>query len=75
MTFISKRSTVRTLKPGDPNFVINDGLVQVHRASIEVNQQCPENYKDLILECMRYGWIKPVAYVTERELLFMGLSK
>jgi hypothetical protein len=74
MTYTFQKSQVRTIKPGDPNFVITDGLVRTNRAGLEISQRCPENYKDLILDCIRHGWLKPVAYVTERELVFMGLS-
>jgi len=75
MTFISKRSTIRSLKPGDRNFRISDGLITAPRAGFEISQRCPENYRDILQECIGHGWIKPVAYITERELLFMGLSK
>lgn len=75
MNIKSHHSQIRTIKPGDPNFVIRDGLFQANRAGLEISQRCPENYKDLILECIRHGWLKPVAHVTERELIFMGLSK
>ena len=75
MTYTIHRSQIRTLKPGDPNFVITDGLVQTNRAGIEISQRCPSNYASLITECLNHGWIKPVAHVTERELIFMGLTK
>ena len=75
MTYTTHQSQIRTLKPGDPNFVITDGLVQANRAGIEISQQCPSNYASLIAECINHGWIKPIAHVTERELIFMGLSK
>jgi hypothetical protein len=75
MTYRVHQSQIRTLKPGDTNFVITDGLTQTNRAGIEISRRCPENYKDLIIECINHGWIKPVANVTERELIFMGLTK
>jgi hypothetical protein len=75
MTYTIHQSQIRTLKPGDPNFVITDGLVQTNRAGIEISQRCPSNYASLIAECLNHGWIKPVAHVTERELIFMGLTK
>lgn len=68
------KSSVRTLKLGDSNFIIKDGLVYTHRAAFEISTKCPENYKVVILECIRNGWLTPVAHVTERELLFMGIS-
>jgi hypothetical protein len=48
--------------------------MQAPRAGFEINQSCPTEYKMIINECIRNGWLKPVANVTERELLFMGLS-
>jgi hypothetical protein len=75
MTYTVHQSQIRTIKPGDPNFVITAGLTQAHRAGIEISQRCPETYKDLILECIRHGWLKPIANVTEREFIFMGLTK
>ena len=75
MTYTFQKSQIRTIKPGDPNFVITDGLVQTNRAGIEISQRCPSNYASLINECIRHGWLKPVAHVTERELIFMGLNK
>jgi len=75
MTYTVHQSRIRTIKPGDPNFVITAGLEQANRAGLEISQRCPENYKDLILECIQHGWIKPIANVTERELIFMGLTK
>jgi hypothetical protein len=74
MTYTFHKSQIRTIKPGDPNFVITDGLVQTNRAGIEISQRCPSNYAKIIAECINHGWIKPVASVTERELLFIGLS-
>jgi hypothetical protein len=75
MTYTVHQGQIRTLKPGDPNFVITDGYTQTSRAGIEISQRCPDNYASLIAECINQGWIKPVAHVTERELIFMGLTK
>lgn len=75
MTFKTHQSKVRTIKQGDRNFIINDGIIQTQRAGFEISQRCPENYRSLIAECINQGWLKPVAYVHERELLFMGLSQ
>jgi hypothetical protein len=45
-----------------------------NRAGIEISQRCPENYKDLIVECINHGWLKPVAHVTAEEYMVMQLS-
>ena len=73
MTFKIHQSKIRTIKPGDKHFHMVDGMVTVQRAGFEISQRCPENYRDLISECINQGWLKPVAHVHERELLFMGL--
>ena len=74
MTFISKRSTIRSIKPGDKNFRISDGLVTAPRAGFEISESCPAEYQKFLMDCWGNGWIKPVAYITERELMFIGLS-
>jgi hypothetical protein len=75
MTYTVYQSQTRTLRPGDPNFVITDGLVQAHRAGIEISQRCPSNYAKIIAECINHGWLKPVAAVTEQEYMWMSLGK
>ena len=75
MTFKTHQSSIHTIKQTDPRFTIVDKFVTAPRAGFEISQCCPENYKDLILECINHGWLKPVAHMTERELIFMGLTK
>jgi hypothetical protein len=75
MTFTLHNSQIRTLKLGDPNFHIQDKFVTAPRAGFEISERCPAEYQKFLMECWGNGWIKPVAYVTERELLFMGLSQ
>jgi len=73
MTFHTTESKIKTIKQGNRNFMIADGLVVSPRAGIEISHRCPENYQDLIQECIRHGWLKPVAYMTEREMMISGL--
>jgi hypothetical protein len=75
MTYTVHQSQIRTLKPSDPNFVITDGLMIAPRAGFEISNECPYNYLQILHACIDRGWIKPVAHVTERELIFMGLTK
>lgn len=75
MTFNIRKSQIKTIKPNDPRFLINDGLVVSPRAGFELNQKMPHEYRLIIQQCLQNGWLTPVANVTERELLFMGLSK
>lgn len=68
------RSQLRTIKQTDPRFYINDGFVRAPRAGFHILPECPLAYKTVIEECVKNGWLKPIAHVTERELIFMGLS-
>ena len=70
----SQQSKIRMIKHTDPRFHISDGYMVAPRAGFEINQNCPVEYKIVLQECINNGWLTPVAHVTDRELLFMGLS-
>ena len=75
MKISARQTNIRTLKPGDPLWLLDDGMVLSPRAGFEISQRCPENYKDIILECIRYGWLKPVASMYDHEITFDILKK
>lgn len=75
MPFITHKSQVRTIKPNDPRFLIDDGIIVYPRAGFEVAKECPVEYMQIIQQCIQNGWLKPVANMTEKELIFMGLTK
>lgn len=70
----TRKSQLRTIRQNDPRFFITDGFVRAPRAGFHVLPECPREYKMIITECINNGWLKPVAHVTERELVFMGLT-
>ena len=74
MNITTHQSQIRTLKSGNPKFHIYDKFVTAPRAGFEIDKRCPKEYRDIILQCLNNGWLTPIANVTERELLFMGLS-
>lgn len=74
MSYTIRQTQLRTIRSDDSRFHIVDGMVISPRAGFEITQQCPREYKLIIAECINNGWLKPVATVTERELIFMGLS-
>lgn len=75
MTFTTHRSQIRTIKHDDPRFRIVDKFVTASRAGFEISKQCPREYSLILSECIDRGWIQPVAYMTERELLISGLTR
>ena len=74
MITYSQGTSFRTLRQGDKGFLINDGAVVTGRACMEISKKCPDQYKQMIRHCVSQGWLQPVATLTERELLFLGLS-
>lgn len=75
MKMVAHTSSIKTIKANHPAFIITDGLMIAPRAGFEIDERCPSEYRMIIIECMRNGWIKPVANFTEKELIFFGLSK
>lgn len=68
MKITQRRSKIRTIRYDDPKFTLVDGIVTCPRASFEISQTCPEEYKDVILQALRYGYLNPVAHVYGKEL-------
>jgi hypothetical protein len=71
--FTVTESNIRTIRSGDPKFLIKDTLTVCHRASIEISKECPREYQLILAECISNGWIKPVAHVYGKELTMDAL--
>jgi hypothetical protein len=75
MKITTRTSTIRTLHSDDDNFWIRDNFILSPRAGFEIGQKCPEAYESIIKECIQRKWLKPIAYVTEQELMIISLGK
>lgn len=67
-------TSLRTLRPNDPDFILKDGLMLSPRAGFEISQRCPTEYIKILQECIRYGWIMPIATVYDWELTYSRLK-
>lgn len=67
----------KTIRSGEPDFMLTDkrGVMVIPRASFELSRMCPENYKQVIDECIRNGWLKPVAHMKESEWIWEQLGE
>ena len=65
---------IKTIRPGDKMFKIHNGFMACDRASIEISPHCPIQWANIIARAHQEGWLKPVAHVTEKEYVLMGLS-
>jgi hypothetical protein len=76
MIKISQGRTHTTLRAGDADFTFSpDGIKLVPRASFEISNHCPREYKLIIAECINHGWIKPVAHMRDVEYTMELLRK
>ena len=75
MKLTAHQSQIRSIKPGDRDWMIRDNVTMAPRAGFEILQTCPKEYRMIIAECLNQGWLQPVAHVTEKEFLWMNLSK
>ena len=74
MNITAHQGQIRTLRQDDPRFIIKDKFVVSPRAGFEISQDCPRSHRLVILEAIKNEWLLPIANITERELIFMGLT-
>ena len=68
MKISTRTSSIRTIRQGDPKFMLTDGLVTCPRAGFEISNNCPAEYKSIFVTAINAGWIKPVAHIYGKEL-------
>lgn len=75
MGYIAGKSSLRTVRPGDSNWLLKDTVIVAPRAGFEIKNECPRSYASVIMECMERGWLTPVATVRDTELFWEEFSK
>ena len=78
VTYNENQSTITPVKelyPGDKHFKFNDGLIEWPRAGICIDETCPADMARMIQTCIGKGWVKPVAYVPERVIVWETLKE
>jgi len=76
VTYSNSNSKIKKLTPNDPDwFMSHDNVTLTPRAGLEISNRCPENYQSLIQECIKHGWLKPVAYLKESDWAWEQLEK
>jgi hypothetical protein len=71
VSYHARSSTFRILRPGDVSFRLQDGIITVSRAGLDISRDCPEHHVEVILECLRQGWLTPVAAVPDTDPTLM----
>ena len=75
MTYTSPEKTIKTIRKDDPDFHIDNGIFMSPRAGFEISNDCPRHYKSMIIEAVKNGWLKPVAYMKESEYTWEKLGE
>ena len=75
MTIIKHISRIKTIRRGEADFMLQDGIVSCPRAGFEISQRCPKEYRQILMQSMSHGWIKPVAHVMDSELMWDRLRE
>lgn len=70
-----REPATRTIKAGDPNYMISDGIMMTRRAGIEIDAMCPEHIRRAVIHAYNEGWIKPYSVVTAEEYTWMTLRR
>ena len=75
MTIIKHISRIKTIRRGEADFMLQDGIVSCPRAGFEISKSCPKEYRQILMQSMSHGWIKPVAHMMDSELMWDRLSE
>jgi hypothetical protein len=75
MKLTAVTSNIKTVRHGDPEFTIRDGIMLCNRAGFEIDAKCPNEYRQIIQACLEYGWLKPVAFMTRQEHFMEKLAE
>lgn len=69
----SKRD-IRTVRPGEPGFMLYDGFVSYPRAMLHILPGCPSHIRQQIEWAVSNGHVKCVAHVQGKELTWQQLT-
>ena len=75
MFLTATKSKIKSIKQGDPDWFIIDGLMMAPRAGLEICSSMPYEYKLIITECINKGWLQPIANQHLHEDLIEKLTK
>lgn len=65
---------IKTIRQGEPDFQLTDGLMLYPRAMLHILPECPSNVREMINWAVSEGYVKCVAHVRGKELTWERLS-
>lgn len=70
-----QKRDIKTVCQGEPNFMLNDGIISYPRAMVHILPECPKQVRDQINFAIANGYLKLVAHVQGKELTWQELTK
>lgn len=71
----SSQREIKTLRQGDPGFMLTDGMIQYPRAMLHISPECPVEIRAQIIWAANNGYLKCVAHVQGKELTWQNLTE
>jgi len=75
MTFTVHKSKVRTVRSGEADFMLVDGMVTCPRAMLHILPECPSNVRETVNWAISQGYVKTVANMYDHELMWDHLTQ
>lgn len=66
---------VRAIRQGEPDFLIDDGMITYPRAMVHILPQCPWEVRDQINFAIAKGYLQLVSHVYGKELTMDAMRK
>ena len=67
MNFTVGESPWVTLREGDPSFQLQGPYTMATRASIEIDVNCPPEFRAIITQAHKQGWLRALAVVPKDD--------
>lgn len=64
---------IKTIRQGDDNFMLTDGMIMYPRAMLHITPDCPPEIRTTIMWAVNNGHLKCVAHVRGKELTWEHL--
>lgn len=75
MKITTSKVKIKTISQGDKLWMINNGLTVTPRAGFQISEKCPSEYRMILMQCIDFGWLKPVAYMRDDEYMWEELKQ
>lgn len=74
MTLRYDNPQLRRLTAKDEDFCIISGFAYYPRANIVISDDCPQQFKSMIVTAMSKGWISTEAWIKDSEYMWEKLN-